>query len=100
MEFGNSMKPDFNAMSRAELLAYLKEHRTDDQAWGIYLDRHNPNAKKHPAPLNDEGIRIMEEAFREKLGLSETPRLFPKQEQNDWRSYYHNSLGEWITLGG
>jgi len=30
------MKPDFNAMSRAELLAYLKEHRTDDEAWGIF----------------------------------------------------------------
>jgi len=44
------MKPDFNAMSRAELLAYLKEHRTDDEAWGI-LER-NPNAKQYPAPLD------------------------------------------------
>jgi len=32
---GNSMKPDFNAMSRAELLAYLKE-QNDDEAWGIF----------------------------------------------------------------
>jgi len=61
------MKPDFNAMSRAELLVYLKEHREDDEAWGIFLDRRNPNAKKYPPPLDEEGIRIMEEAFRRKL---------------------------------
>ena len=30
------MKPDFHAMSRAELLAYLKEHRTDDEAWEFF----------------------------------------------------------------
>ena len=61
------MKPDFHAMSRAELLAYLKEHRTDDEAWGIFLDRRNLNAKKYPAPLDQAGIRIMEEAFRQKI---------------------------------
>jgi hypothetical protein len=61
------MKPDFNAMSRAELLVYLKEHREDDEAWGIFLDRRNPNAKKYPPPLDEEGVRIMEEAFRRKL---------------------------------
>lgn len=61
------MKPDFNTMSRAELLAYLKEHREDDEAWGIFLDRRNPNAKKYPPPLDEEGIKIMEEAFRRKL---------------------------------
>jgi len=44
------MKPDFNAMSRAELLAYLKEHRTDDEAWGIFSDRATP--MQYPAPLD------------------------------------------------
>lgn len=61
------MKPDFNAMSRSELLTYLKENRTDSEAWGIFLDRRNPNAKKYPAPLNEEGIKVMEEAFKEKI---------------------------------
>lgn len=61
------MKPNFHAMSRAELLTYLKEHRTDDEAWGIFLDRRNPNAKKYPPPLDEEGMRIMEEAFRQKI---------------------------------
>ena len=66
------MKPNFHAMSRAELLAYLKEHRTDDEAWGIFLDRRNPNAKKYPPPLDEEGMRIMEEAFRQKFKKSRT----------------------------
>ena len=61
------MKLNFHAMSRAELLAYLKEHRTDDEAWGIFLDRRNPNAKKYTPPLDEEGMRIMEEAFRQKI---------------------------------
>ena len=68
------MKPNFHAMSRAELLAYLKEHRTDDEAWGIFLDRRNLNAKKYPAPLDEEGIRIMEEAFRQKIQEIENKR--------------------------
>ncbi len=67
MELGSSMKPNFNAMSRAELLVYLKEHREDDEAWGIFLDRRNLNAKKYPPPLDEEGMRIMEEAFEQKL---------------------------------
>jgi hypothetical protein len=70
MEIGNSMKPNFNSMSRAELLDYIKQNRTDDEAWGIFLDRRNPNAKKYPAPLDENSIKIMEEAFREKLHLS------------------------------
>jgi len=67
-------KPDFNAMSRAELLAYLKEHRTDDEAWSIFLDRRSPNAKKYPAPLDEESIRIGEEAIRQKIQEIENRR--------------------------
>jgi len=44
------MKPDFNIMS--ELLAYL-QGTPDNEAWGIYLDRRDPNAKQYPAPLNE-----------------------------------------------
>ncbi len=68
------MKSDFHAMSRAELLADLKEHRTDDEAWGIFLERRNPNVKKYPAPLDEERIRIMEEAFRQKMQEIENKR--------------------------
>lgn len=61
------MKPDFDTMSRAELLAYLKAHRDDDEAWGKYLDQRNPNAKQYPAPLDEESIKIMEEAIKRKI---------------------------------
>lgn len=69
MDFGDSMKPNFNEMSRSELLAYLKEHRTDDEAWGIYLDRRQPDetATWYPAPVDEESTRIGEEAIREKI---------------------------------
>ena len=73
-------KPDFNAMPRAELLTYLKEHRTDDEAWGVYLDGRSSDqtATWYPAPLDEESIRIGEDAIRqkiEKLGLSKKPKV-------------------------
>jgi len=58
------MKPDFNAMSRAELLAYLKEHRTDDEAWGIFSRSAQPQCKAISSALDEEG-RIVEEASRQ-----------------------------------
>ena len=69
------MKPKFDQMSRAELLVYLKEHRTDDEAWGIFLDQRTPNAKKYPAPLDEESIRIGEDAILQKLQEIERKRL-------------------------
>lgn len=70
------MKPNFNAMSRSELLAHLKEHRTDDEAWGIYLDRRSPDdtATWYPAPIDEESIRIGEEAIRQKTQKIESRR--------------------------
>ena len=69
------MKPNFEQMSRAQLLAYLQEHRTDE-AWGIFLDRRSPDetATWYPAPLDRAGIRIMEEAFRQKIQEIENKR--------------------------
>ena len=68
------MKPDFKQMTRAELKAYIVAHREDDEAiHELFVNRRNPNAKQYPPPLDEEGIRIMEEAFREKLGLPRHP---------------------------
>ena len=33
------MKPDFKAMARKELLAYILEHGDDDEAFHIYMDK-------------------------------------------------------------
>lgn len=77
-------KPNFKEMSRTELKTYVTAHRDDDEAWDAFFTKLEqeriPEQVWYPAPLDDEGIRIMEEAFQEKLGLSETPRLFPKQQ--------------------
>ncbi|MBE9191887.1 hypothetical protein IQ230_16325 [Gloeocapsopsis crepidinum LEGE 06123] len=62
------MKPDFKAMPLAELRDYVKERRNDDEAtYELFVNRRDPNAKKYPAPLDEAGIKTMEEAFRRKI---------------------------------
>ena len=67
-------KPNFDQMSRAELKAYVLTHRDDDEAWGIFLDRRKPSGKLYPAPLDEESIRIGEEAIRQKIQEIENKR--------------------------
>lgn len=77
-------KPNFKEMSRTELKTYVNAHRDDNGAWDAFFEKleqeRSCDTKWYPAPLDDEGVTVMEEAFREKLSLSETPRLFPKQQ--------------------
>lgn len=41
------MKHNFSEMSLAELRAYVKEHRNDDEAiHELFVNRRNPNAKQ------------------------------------------------------
>jgi hypothetical protein len=51
------MKPNFAAMSRKELRAYLLKHRDDDEAFYALMDKLNqqPNRTWFPAPksIND-----------------------------------------------
>lgn len=44
------MKPDFQAMSRKELRAYVLEHRDDDEAFYAYRDKSKAEGKwiKYP----------------------------------------------------
>lgn len=61
------MKPDFKAMTRSELLTYIKEHRENEEAWGVYLDSLPAGGKRYPPPVDEESIKIMENAIREKI---------------------------------
>lgn len=47
---GGNMKPDFQAMSRKELRAYVLKHRDDDEAFYAYRDKSKAEGKwvKHP----------------------------------------------------
>lgn len=61
---------DFETMSMAELKTYVMSHRDDDAAWAKYIARLVASDPKwYPAPIDQEGVEIMEEAFRQRLGL-------------------------------
>lgn len=63
------MKLDFKSMSLAELRDYVKKHRNDDEAiHELFVNRRNPDAKQYPPPLDEESIKVMEEALRRKVG--------------------------------
>lgn len=71
------MKPNFSQMTLSELRAYIKEHRTDDEAIReLFVNRRSPDetATWYPAPLDEEAIKIMEEAFRQKFQEIENKR--------------------------
>ena len=71
-------KPNFKEMSRAELKTYVTAHRNDSEAWDAFFEKleqeQSPDTKWYPPPLNEEGIRIMEEAFRQKIQEIENRR--------------------------
>lgn len=52
-------------MTLTELRAYVKEHRTDDEAiHELFVNRRNPNAPKYPYAQSAEEI---EEILRRKI---------------------------------
>jgi hypothetical protein len=59
--------PDFATMTRPEFRQYILEHREDDEAVSIYLERfQNPNAKLYPPPKSFDDPSV-ETALREHL---------------------------------
>ena len=68
------MKPNYEAMSKAELKAYVLEHRDDIEAIRLLFQiRDGVEVKCYPPVCTEEGtpieenIRIMEQAIREKI---------------------------------
>lgn len=61
--------PNFSKMSKQELKGYILAHRQDEQAWTELVSRRNKSTKRYPPPLDEEGKRIAEQAFREKFGM-------------------------------
>lgn len=41
-------KPDFRAITLKQLRDYLRANRTDEEAWDIFFDRVDREAKKSP----------------------------------------------------
>ena len=68
-------KPNFKQMTKGELKSYVLAHREDEEAiHELFITRSNPNAKLYPAPLDEESIRIGEEAIRQKIQEIENKR--------------------------
>lgn len=60
---------EFEAMSMTELKTYVMSHRNDDAAWAKYITRLvATDSKCYPAPIDEAGEEIMQEAFRQRLG--------------------------------
>lgn len=63
---------DFETMSRAQLRSYLNSHRDDSQAWDVFFAKLNASrtfdqGSWYPAPLDEESIRVTEEAIKQKI---------------------------------
>jgi len=67
---------NFEAMSRAELKAYLSEHRDDSKAWDAFLGKIEkerlPSLQWYAAPLDEETIQLTEQAIQQKVKELET----------------------------
>lgn len=52
-------QPNFEAMSRKQLRAYILEHRDDEQAFRVYMDRitAEPPTEVYPAPQSIDDLK-------------------------------------------
>lgn len=61
-------KPDFTTVTRPQLRQYILEHREDEEALQIFIDRfQNPNAKVYPAPKSLADLENFPDIHREHL---------------------------------
>ena len=61
------MKPNFGQMSKADLRAYVLQHREDDEALRALMSRRDPNAIRYNFPSTKEGLRQTAEVIRRKI---------------------------------
>jgi hypothetical protein len=64
------MKPNYQQMTDAELRAYIKANRTDEEAiQELFIHRRSPDesATWYSVPFSPEGIEETQELIRQKL---------------------------------
>ena len=61
------MKPDFEKMSKADLRAYVLQHRDDDEALRSLMSRRDPNGVRYNFPNTEEGRQQMKEVIKRKI---------------------------------
>ncbi|MBH8574164.1 hypothetical protein I8752_14280 [Nostocaceae cyanobacterium CENA369] len=61
-------KPDFMSLTRAQFRQYILEHREDEEALHIYIDRfQSPNNKVFPAPQTIEDLENFPQLHQQHL---------------------------------
>jgi hypothetical protein len=64
------MKPNYQQMTDDQLRAYIKEHRTDEEAiQELFVHRRSPDesATWYSVPFSPEGIEEVQELIRQKI---------------------------------
>ena len=69
MEIGSSyqMKPNFEKMSKAQLRAYVLEHKEDKEALRALMSRRDSNAVKYNFPNTEEGREQTKAVIKRKI---------------------------------
>ncbi len=61
------MKPNFEIMSKAELRAYVLQHKEDKEALRALMSRRDPNSIKYNFPNTEEGREQTKAVIKRKL---------------------------------
>lgn len=62
------MKPNFEAMTQKELIAYILEHRDENEAFRVLMDRAHADtdAKFYPAPKSIDDLKHFPELLEKR----------------------------------
>ena len=61
------MKPNFETMTKAELRAYVLEHREDEEALRSLMSRRDPHAIRYRFPDTKEGQEKTQAVIKRKI---------------------------------
>ncbi|NJK51363.1 hypothetical protein HC931_27665 [Candidatus Gracilibacteria bacterium] len=61
------MKPNFETMNKAQLRAYVLEHREDREALRALMSRRDPNGVQYNFPNTSEGREQTKEVIKRKI---------------------------------
>lgn len=61
------MKPNFETMNKAQLRAYVLEHREDQEALRALMSRRDPNGVQYDFPNTEEGREQTKAVIKRKI---------------------------------
>ena len=61
------MKPNFETMNKAQLRAYVLEHREDQEALRALMSRRDPNGVRYNFPNTEQGREQIKAVIKRKI---------------------------------